>query len=47
MCFGVARWSLGGARGPRGLPGGCPMVIGHEIEVFEVGDKVFFTPWRH
>ena len=28
MCFGVARWSLGGARGPRGLPGGCPMVIG-------------------
>ena len=34
MCFGVARWSLGGARGPRGLLGGCPMVIGHEIEVF-------------
>ena len=34
MCFGVTRWSLGGARGPRGLPGGCPMVIRHEIEVF-------------
>ena len=33
MCFGVTRWSLGGARGPRGLPGGYPMVIGHEIEV--------------
>ena len=34
MYFGVARWSLGGARGHRGLPGGCPLVIGLENEVF-------------
>ena len=41
MSFGVARWSLGGARGPRGLPGGCPMVIGHETESFR---KSVFCP---
>ena len=44
MCFGVARWSLGGARSPRGLPGGCSMVIGYEIEVFGSLRKSVFDP---
>ena len=44
MCFGVARLSLGGARGPRGLPGGCPMVIEREIEVFGSLRKSVFDP---
>ena len=34
MSFGVASWSLGVIWRPRGLPGGCPMVIEHVTEVF-------------
>ena len=44
MCFGVACWSLGGVRSPRGLPGGCPMVVEHEIEVFGSLRKSVFCP---
>ena len=32
MQFGGARWSLGG---PRVLPGGCLVVIGHKLKVLE------------
>ena len=40
MCFGVARWSLGGARVPRGLPGGCPMVIGLTLTHLSIVDNL-------
>ena len=44
MCFGVASWSLGVIWRPRGLPGGCPMVIEHVIEVFGSLRKSVFDP---
>ena len=44
MYFGVARWSLGGSRGPGVMTGGCPIIMGNKIEVFGSLSKSSFCP---
>ena len=44
MCFGVARWSLGGTRWSLGAARGCLVVTGHKMKLLESLGKGVFGP---